>query len=602
MIRSGITRRLRHALAWLASMTAFMSVESASYLVPSSDSGTAWNTDQRLMARGTMTGGESARSWLTLAFADGTTQAVSVAQGGSRANPTSYGVSASAHAYAEYGSASVTALQAAQAHAAAWVALGRSASASTYVDSDGLTYGRVTVTGAVAGTLQTGGARSFAATGSGRVGTQRVYFGTDAEQSTVSHSGVWIWQRIGTALGAGRITSIGCHGTNGYVPRLAVAIGGTFASPGAFTSIRYGDIASGISSHNAGRVAIEALQLSGGESIWVGAWSNGTGELSRRAHGATPSGQFAWTLNEAYRTVTAASSVVEDGSETFSFTGTGNFYTSLFVTFEDAANGYQADGVFASGWYGAVRAASGDTPTSLVPGGANDSFRHTALPMARVESRAMRIAFNTVSALNGVLCWCYSFNDWNWPESSATRRRLGRRGGVVPSTGSAYNSFVWRGSGATDAASDTPIYIGTSALAGDIGFKFGNCQGVVSGGGSPTGTAIWFDPPNRGGETENLYLGAWPDTFAIDVWNDAILDPDNLAGPNRNSRSQYYQDEAGNMPRNVADATLPDTYDVSSGTPSATPPATGPRDRSFGSILRAAISIYPQQLGYREVA
>lgn len=554
---------------------------SASYLVPSSDSGSSWNTDQRLMARGTMTGGESARSWVALDFTDGSTEAVSVSQGGSFANPTSYGLTADAHAYAAYGSASATALEAAQAHAAAWVSLGRSASASTYVDSDGLTYGRVTVTGAVRGTLQTGDTRSFAATGSGRVGTQRVYFGTDAEQSTVSHSGVWIWQRIGTALGAGRITSIGCHGTNGYVPRLAVAIGGTFASPGAFTSIRYGDIASGISSHNAGRVAIEALPLSGGESIWIGAWSNGTGELSRRAHGSTPSGQFAWTLNEAYRTVTAASSVVEDGSETFSFTGTGNFYTSLFVTFEDAANGYQANGVVASTWYGANRAATTNSPTTLLPSNASDSFRHTALPMSHLEVRGARIANGTVNANNRMLFWLYSFSDWAWPMASTPRALLGRATMPSAPTANQYNSVTL----------DSVAYVGTAALGSAIGFLFGNCWGLI-GGGAPSSMQILFDAPT-GGSAENIYLNHWPDTFAIDVWSDAILDPDNLAGTNRNSRAQYYQSQAGNMPMNDDDATLPATFDVSSGAPA---------DQTFGSILRMAVALYPRQLGYREVA
>lgn len=554
---------------------------SASYLVPSSDSGSSWNTDQRLMARGTMTGGESARSWVALDFTDGSTEAVSVSQGGSYANPTSYGLTADAHAYAAYGSSSVTALEAAQAHAAAWVSLGRSASASTYVDTDGLTYGRVTVTGAVRGTLQTGDTRSFAATGSGRVGTQRVYFGTDAEQSTVSHSGVWIWQRIGTALGAGRITSIGCHGTNGYVPRLAVAIGGTFASPGAFTSIRYGDIASGISSHNAGRVAIEALPLSGGESIWVGAWSNGTGELSRRAHGSTPSGQFAWTLNEAYRTVTADDSVVEDGSETFSFTGTGNFYTSLFVTFEDAANGYQGDGVVASTWYGANRAATTNSPTTLLPSNANDSFRHTALPMSHLEVRRARIANGTVNVNNRMLFWLYSFADWAWPMASTPRALLGRATMPSAPTANQYNSVTL----------DSVAYVGTAALGSAIGFLFGNCWGLI-GGGAPSSMQILFDAPT-GGSAENIYLNHWPDTFAIDVWSDAILDPDNLAGTSRSSRAQYYQSQAGNMPMNDDDATLPATFDVSSGAPA---------DQTFGSILRMAVALYPRQLGYREVA
>lgn len=554
---------------------------SASYLVPSSDSGSSWNTDQRLMARGTMTGGESARSWVALDFTDGSTEAVSVSQGGSFAHPTSYGLTADAHAYAAYGSSSATALEAAQAHAAAWVSLGRSASASTYVDTDGLTYGRVTVTGAVRGTLQTGDTRSFAATGSGRVGTQRIYFGTDAEQSTVSHSGVWIWQRIGTALGAGRITSIGCHGTNGYVPRLAVAIGGTFASPGAFTSIRYGDIASGISSHNAGRVAIEALPLSGGESVWVGAWSNGTGELSRRAHGSTPSGQFAWTLNEAYRTVTADDSVVEDGSETFSFTGTGNFYTSLFVTFEDEANGYQGDGVVASTWYGANRAATTNSPTTLLPSNANDSFRHTALPMSHLEVRRARIANGTVNVNNRMLFWLYSFADWAWPMASTPRDLLGRATMPSAPTANQYNEVTL----------DAVAYVGTAALGSAIGFLFGNCWGLI-GGGAPTSMQILFDAPT-GGSAEGVYLNHWPDTFAIDVWSDAILDPDNLAGTSRSSRAQYYQSQAGNMPRNDDDASLPATFDVSSGAPA---------DQTFGSILRMAVALYPRQLGYREVA
>jgi len=553
--------------------------QSATYLVPSSDAGGGWLTDQRLMARGTMTGGESARSWVALTGTDGLVRAVSVRQGGSYANPTSYGLSAAAHAYADYGSGSATALQAAQAHAAAWVSLGYSASAATTVGSDGLTYGRVQVLGCRSGTLQTGSARAFAATGSGRVGTQRIFFGTDAEQSSIAHSGVWIWQRIGTALGAGRITSIGCHGTNGYIPRLAVAIGGTFASPGTFTSIRYGDIASGISSHNAGRVAIEALPLSGGESIWVGAWSNGTGELSRRAHGSTPSGQFAWTLNEAYRTVTAANSVVEDGTEAFSFTGTGNFYTSLFVTFEDSANSYQANGVVAATWYGAVRAATTDSPSTLLPSNANDSFRHTALPMSHLEVRRARIANGTVNANNRMLFWVYSFSDWAWPMASTPRDSLGRATMPVAPTASSYNEVTL----------DSPAYVGTSALGSAIGFIFGNCWGLI-GGGAPTSMQILFDAPT-GGSTEGIYQNHWPNAFNIDVWSDAILDPDNLAGTSRQSRAQYYQSRAGHMPMNDDDANLPSTFAVSTG---------APNDQSFGSILRMAVALYPRQLGYRE--
>lgn len=554
------------------------------YRVPPSSSGDSWATDQRLMARGTWTGGTAARSWVALDFEDGATDVVSTSHGGSFADPRSYGLTANDHAYATLGSGHQTGLQHAQAHAAAWQSLGRSATAGS-TTIGGLVYGVVRVSGAVRGTLQTGSARAFAATGSGRVGTQRIYFGTDAEQSSIAHGGEWIWARIVTGaggLGVGRITSIGCHGTGGYLPRLAVAKGGSFAAPGTFTEIRYGDLTTPLSNHNAGRVAIEALAWNPAtEPLWVGVWSDGTGALSRRAHGATPTGQFAWTLNEAYRTVTAAADVVEDGSETFSFTGTGNFYTSLFVTFEDAANGYQGNGVFASGWYGAVRDATTDSPSSLTPSNANDSFRHTMLPIQYARSSRYRISFNTISASNGVLAWMYSFSDWAWPMASTPRALLGRRGAYVPTAAGAYNEATW----------DADIPIGAEQfVSGEVGFLFGNAQGAT-GGGVPTGTAIYFDAPT-GGSAEGVYLNHWPDTFNIDRWSDAILDPDNLAGTNRASRSQYYQSQAGNMPMNDDDASLPATFDVSGGAPA---------DSTFGSILRMAISVLPQYGGYEEL-
>jgi hypothetical protein len=446
---------------------------------------------------------------------------------------------------------------------------------------DGRTYGTVGVLNGTA--FGTGSARAAFAENSGRIGCKRAYFGTDAEQGNVSHANTWIWQRIGVAAANGFITSVGCHGVSNYQPRLAVAIGGTYASPGTFTSIRYGDLAAPLTNHSAGVVTFEALPVSAGQSIWLGSFHTGTGGLSRRAHTANPTGQFDWTLNEPYRVASDAVNVVEDGTQAFTFTTTANFYTTLFCTFEDEAGGYQRNGVFPATWLGCNRPsanAAANSPSTLVPSDANDSFRLTPMPLQYAQLRGGRIANGTVNSLNGMLFWVYTGNDLDRPFT--TPGTLLGRATMQTHVANQFNQFTF----------DSVIEVGAEEVSTPY-LVAGNCWGRISGGGQPTGTQILFDAADSGGSTEDIYLAQWPANADINTWSDHVIDPMGLGGANGASPAQYYQSQAGRMPRNVANATLNNTFQVSSGAPA---------DTTFGSILRYSLSLYPSQLPFQEVA
>lgn len=568
---------------------------SVTYLVPGSDSDATWQTDQRLPARG-WAGGSGARAWLSLSFG-AVRRGISQQHGGSRADPRDYGATMDAHAFAVLGSGDQTGAQVAASHVTAWASLGVSASASTRV-SGGITYGAVTVRGARRGSLITAAARALAPAtgagghGNGRIGSRRAFFGSDVEQGNVAHTG-WIWQRLGVIPGNGRIVGVGVHGASGYGrtggvgPRVAVALGGPFATPGTFTSVRYADINSPISGHAAGFAGIEALPVTAASSVWIGVYSDGTGGMSRRAHAATPTGQFDWTVNEAYRTASDAVTAVEAGSFTPTLVTTANFYSTLFAAFEAEAGGYQGNGVIPPTWVGAIRDAATDTPSSLTPSNANDSFRHTKLPLNFAEARTMRIAVGT-SSDTGAQVWLYGTDSVAYP-MTGTMPLLGGGNIEGPPNANAYNTAELYADGVSGARPQ----LGKEALA-QAYFLFGNCWGLRPSGGVPAGTTVLFDAPG-GGSGENIYANAMPVAGPFDRANDAVIDPLGLTytppgapAISNVSCSQSLQNGVG-MPRNDNNATLPATFQ-----PNAT-------DTSFGSILRCAIAVYAARSGFVEV-
>jgi hypothetical protein len=552
-------RRRRLAAVAAAANTTTQTAAFLEFTVPGS--GYISPTDERMFHHGYV-GGTGARGWASW-IRNGTRRVVSLQQGGSRADPTVYeaALAGAAHAYADLGSVDRDATYVAAAIAAAAVTLGESASSSG---------GTVRIRGAT--DFLTGNALTRSDISGQRIGHFRVY--PDAAQLSAAANNGTAGRRIVPGF-VGRVIAIGCHGNGGYQPILAVGIGGTFAAPGTITEVRSGQLAAGLSSHLAGIVPLDnPLPFTATDALWMYDRSDGTGTRSYRNHGGTPTGQFQYSLNQASTVDTTVAAPTAFGS---SYTPvrslTFNIYDTLFLVVERAP--YQGCMILHPQWFGSHRAATGNSPTALVPAGGSDWFRMRAPQLPRIRATRVRIACSTIDA-NERFCWAMYEADANTPMAAGTHDLLGE-GFVQPVSANAY----------AEGDFDEPIEIGTDALGANAFIAVGNCAGTISPDGPPTVTQLLFDVPG----TSNRYLLAVPESTDPEVYNDFLVGPDLRPTSAAVCGAQCLVTNAsgGDMPGDTSIANWPAQFD---------PDAS---DANVGSVARCAFVLESSEAACAEV-
>jgi hypothetical protein len=554
-------RRRRKAVAASAQTTtqigAFMDIS-----VPGS--GVISTTDERMFQHGYV-GGTAARGWVSW-IRRGVREVVSVQHGGSRADPTAYeaALSGAQHAYANLGSVDADSDDMAEALAAAAISLGATGARAR-------PGGILRIPGAT--DFLTGTAKGRADIGPQRLGCLRVY--PDAAQLSAAANNGTAGRRIVPGF-VGRVIAVGTHGNGGYQPILAVGIGGTFAAPGTITNVRSGQLAAGLNSHAAGIVPLDnPLPFSATDALWMYDRSDGTGTRSYRNHGNTPAGQFHYSLNQASTVDTTVTAPTPFGSTYVPVRSTTfNIYDTLFVVVERAP--YQGCMILQPQWFGSHRAATGNSPTALVPSGGSDWFRLRAPQMPRIRATRARIACSTIDA-NERFCFAMYEADANTPMAAGTHDLLGE-GFVQPASANAY----------AEGDFDAPIEIGTDELGANAIIAIGNCAGTITPDGAPTVTQLLFDVPG----TSNRYLNAVPEGTDPEVYNDFIMDP--VFRPTSatvcGSQNLVQNSLGGDMPGDTSVANWPAQFD---------PDAS---DSNVGSVFRGAFVLESSEAACAEVA
>jgi hypothetical protein len=522
-------------------------------------------TDERMFHHGYV-GHTAARGWASW-IRNGVREVVSIQGGGSRADPTVYeaALSGAQHAYADLGAVDRDSDYVAEAVAAAARTLGAGATA--------LSGGRVRVQGATS--FLTGNALTRDDISGQRIGCFRVY--PDASQLSAAANTGTAGRRIVPGF-AGRVIAIGTHGNGGYQPILAVGIGGTFAAPGTITNVRSGQLAAGLSSHLAGIVPLDnPLPFTNTDALWMYDRSDGVGTRSYRNHGGTPTGQFQFSLNQASTVDTTNPDAIAPTAFGSSYTPvrslTFNIYDTLFLVVERAP--YQGCMILHPQWFGSHRAATGNSPTALVPAGGSDWFRMRAPQLPRIRATRVRIACSTIDA-NERFCWAMYEADSSTP--MGTGHDLLGEGFVQPASANAY----------AEGDFDDPIEIGTDALGANAFIAIGNCAGTISPDGAPVTTQLLFDVPG----TSNRYLLAVPESTDPEVYNDFIVGPDLRPTSVAVCGAQCLVTNAsgGDMPGDTSVPVWPAEFD---------PDAS---DQNLGSVARCAFVLESSEAACAEVA
>lgn len=554
-------RRRRQRAVTSAAQTTTQNAAFLEFRVPGS--GVISTTDERMFHHGYV-GGQGARGWAAWERG-GDLEVVSLQQGGSRADPRVYeaSLSGASHAYADLGSVDRDADEVAAAIVAAAITLGASASARPG--------GIVRIRNAT--NFATGNALTRSSISGQRLGCLRVY--PDAAQLSAAANNGTAGRRIVPGF-VGRVIAIGTHGNGGYQPILAAGIGGTFAAPGTITNVRSGQLAAGLNSHAAGIVPLDnPLPFSATDALWMYDRSDGTGTRSYRNHGNTPLGQFHYSLNQASTVDTTVTAPTPFGSTYVPVRSTTfNIYDTLFLVVERAP--YQGCMILHPQWFGSHRAATGNSPTALVPSGGSDWFRLRAPQMPRIRATRARIACSTIDA-NERFCFAMYEAEAATPMTDNTHELLGE--GIVQPT--LANSYA-------EGNFDTPIEIGTDALGANAIIAIGNTAGTIAPDGAPATTQILFDVPG----TSNRYLNAVPEGTDPEVYNDFIMGADFRPTSAQASLAQYLITAAdGNpMPSDTSVADWPALFQ------------TDADDESLGNIFRGAFVLESSEAACSEVA
>ncbi len=492
-------------------------------------------TDRRsLYHRRGWLGGTSARAWAS-AIRNGTREVVSIAQGGSRCNPVGFeaALAGASHAFATLGAGYQTPAQVAEAVRLAWVGLGAAATRSDNV---------ITIPGASSPLI--GGAPAEGAEGfRGRWGNLRYESGAVGEQ-TGAVNGTGLIRLVMPAT-AGRIIGIGCVGSSNFRPRLAVGRGGPWATPGNITQIREGRVASGINSYGEGIVVLDdPLSFSASEGIWVLSCEDGTGTQAYHLHGDSPfthQGNLT-TAENFYLDTTRNTPAVAFGSS-YTPTLSSNFaiYGAMFVIVECAP--YRSDGRIQPSWIGAVRPATGGTPSNVVLANEAAHFRHRAAQFGRVRATRARLSVGARSAAEGFGVQFYGWTDTTIP-SAAGGPLIGELARMDPAAANAY------------AETTGVVELGTEAIGANavvsLGFNFGR----IDSGGAGSTTQFIYDPP---GAFPSRWLGGYPDDADATRHCDWITDLGTVC--EYRTRSSV----GSTMPENDPNADMPATFEESGG-------------------------------------
>lgn len=473
-------------------------------------------------------GGSSARAWASV-VRDGQREVVSISQGGSRCNPVGYepALSGAVHAFATLGSGYVDPAGVAEAVRLAWVGLGAAASRVGAV---------VTIPGASLPLV--GGAPDLDAEGfRGRWGNLRYFIGDVGEQ-TGPVNGTGLVRLVMPAF-AGRVIGLGCVGSSGFRPRLAIGRGGPFASPGSITEIREGRMASALNDYATGVVVLDdPLSFSAGEALWMLSCEDGTGTQAYRLHSdGVNRGTLTAGENFLLDTTRATPGTPFGSTYTPNVTNDYPLYGAMFVIVECAP--YRADGRLQPSWIGTVRAATGGSPSTVVLANESVHFRHLAPSFQRVRATRARLSVGARSALEGYGVHFYRWLSTAIPAVSGDDL-LGAMTRMDPAAPNAYAETT----GVVELGEEV---IGTGQII-SLGFNFG----LRDSGGAGSVTEFVFDPP---GAFPSRWLGGWPDDDDGSIHSDWMEDGFGVL-----SEYRTRQAAGSTMPENDPNASMPATF------------------------------------------
>lgn len=499
-------------------------------------------------------GGSAARSYVGCTIG-AQTVVQAIAQGGSYADPSTYipALAGATVRRVDLPGGSVSDEDVAAAMEADWLAFGVAATRVGAV---------VSVPNARDGFI--GDAPALDAAGSfGRFGVRRMYL---TGVANVANAGTLI--RVvemsaanGFTAPRGIVTGIAVHGSGGYQPRLAVGRCSAYPTPGTVTDIREGRLVASLAANAMGVVVLDSpLPFEQGDTLAILDCGGAAGTYARRAHGLAPAGNFNFGLNEAvFEDATRTDPTIPFGaSYTPTLSSTLNFYDAHALVVEGEP--YRRNGILQPTWYGTLRPATGDAPSSVVPSGFSDYQRMPAPQFDRLRATAVRVGMGTISPNDNMSHVLYQFLDLAIP-TAVGGPRLGQGVTSVPTTANAY---------LVDPLADVPV--GVDALGPDAIIAIGHCGGQIAPPGGPTTERLFFDSPGAG----NNYLNSWPDTNDLGIYNDFIVSYGALA--------QYLVTTAA-MPRNNPAPVWPATF----------VPGVG---STFSNIARFAFLCESQDAGF----
>lgn len=370
----------------------------------------------------------------------------------------------------------------------------------------------------------------------GRWGTQRYLLNGGENTGPVTGA---VMHRIVMPAFAGRVVAVGTIGSGGFRPRLAVARGGTWATPGTFTDLLEARVPVALNDYTPGVAVLpEPLSFTAGEALWAISRDTGVGTQAYRVHGATPAVRGNLTVDENLRHDQAI-----DGDPDLPF-GTSyaptlstsyGIYGGMFLVIECAP--YRADGRIQPSWLGANRAATGNGPSSVVLANEWASHRLRAAQFERVRATRARVSIGNRSAAEGLGVSMYQYPDDAIPPTSGGPL-LGEFVRMDPAAANAY----------AEVAAAAPIELGVEQLGADAIVALGYNCGLI-GGGVPTVTQFVFDPATA----DRLHLSAWPDGA------DAAIHNDWITSINARMEHRTRSSVGGLMPENDPDAVMPAT-------------------------------------------